>query len=465
MSTVKPEPTTMNVVIVGAGMAGLMCALECHRNGLNVVVLEREQASNPRGDFVCIGPSVRRIVEKHWPTWLAEWEKNEWHADISYYKETGELIVGGFQFPRATGRIFLRPQLYQMMLDQAESLGIKIHFNAKVTRFFEEKDLAGVELADGSSIRGDVVIAADGVHSSSYKIICEEKVVAQASGYSVYRTSFPAEIALANPVVRERWGPDVEAGKEVFHFFIGPDCHANVLFGKDTVCWTLVHKENDQTSDESWNARLDPEDAIAEFQRICDWNPALLALVKATPPGGVTDYRLMWRNPQPKQTSPLGRVVQIGDACHSFFPTSANGAVQAMEDGASLAACLRIGGKESAGLSTKIHALLRFERVSCAQLMGFLQRKMLHNFTSESVAENPERVRRGPGKWIADHDCEQYAIDRYDEAKDHILSGSPFVNTNLPKGYTYTPWDIEHADEDFKSGRFNEELFVSGPDE
>lgn len=162
------------------------------------------------------------------------------------------------------------------------------------------------------------------------------------------------------------------------------------------------------TSGENWNARLDAKDAIAEFERISsDWHPALLALVRTTPKGGVTDYRLMLRDPQPRQTSPLGRIVQIGDACHPFLPTSANGAVQAMEDGASLAACLRIGGRGRIGLSTKVHSLLRFERVASAQLMGLLQCERLHHLTSEMVEQNPDGVRSGTGRWIGRHDSEK----------------------------------------------------------
>lgn len=152
---------------------------------------------------------------------------------------------------------------------------------------------------------------------------------------------------------------------------------------------------------------MNPEDAIAEFDKIGGWDPALMALVRTTPRGGVNDHRMMWRDPQPVQTSPLGRVAQIGDACHTFLPTSANGAVQAMEDGASLAACLRLGGKDRITLSTRVHALLRFERVSSAQLMGFMTRQTLHHADWEVIKNDSMKVRRGPGAWIGGHDVEQ----------------------------------------------------------
>lgn len=71
------------------------------------------------------------------------------------------------------------------------------------------------------------------------------------------------------------------------------------------------------------------------------------------------DFPLMWRNPQPKWASPGGRVIQLGDAAHTFLPTSGNGGTQAVEDATSLASCLHIGGKSNVPLAVKVHNLLR----------------------------------------------------------------------------------------------------------
>lgn len=89
------------------------------------------------------------------------------------------------------------------------------------------------------------------------------------------------------------------------------------------------------------------------------FHPAVSALIKTTPPDGVIDWKLLWRDPQANWTSPQGYVVQVGDSAHSFLPTSGNGATQAMEDGISLAACLQIGGKGGVGWATRVHNKLR----------------------------------------------------------------------------------------------------------
>ncbi|TVY75172.1 FAD-dependent monooxygenase fsr3 [Fusarium oxysporum f. sp. cubense] len=457
----KAAPNGVSVLIAGAGIAGLLCGLECYRNGMDVTLLEREPSSSPAGDFVVIGPSAKRIIQKNWPGWAKEWEKLQWNAEISYFKHSGEPVVGGFPFPKATGHLFLRPEIHKMMIAEAKRLDIKIVFNAKVVDYFEDEAKGGVELSDGRTLTADVVVAADGVHSKSWKLVLGDKPDQRSSGYSAYRTCYPAEIALKDPLVKKWWGPSIEAGKEVFQFFLGPDTHANILFGRDTVCWSVFHKDSNDTSEENWNAHLNADAAIAEFKKVAGWSPTILALVNTTPPGGVNDYRMMWRNPQAVQASPLGRVIQIGDACHTFLPTSANGAVQAMEDGASLAACLRLGGKEKIQLATKVHSLLRFQRVSCAQLMGFMNRQTLHHADWDAIKNDPIRIRRGPGWWIGSHDPEQYALDNFEAAASHITNKTPFENTNMPDDYQYKPWNIDEIEAEMRKPGFKpNEVFM-----
>lgn len=43
----------MDILIVGAGTAGLLLALECKRQGFNPVVLERLLRTEPLGMFGC----------------------------------------------------------------------------------------------------------------------------------------------------------------------------------------------------------------------------------------------------------------------------------------------------------------------------------------------------------------------------------------------------------------------------
>jgi hypothetical protein len=142
-------------------------------------------------------------------------------------------------------------------------------------------------------------------------------------------------------------------------------------------------------------------------------------------------------------------VIQLGDAAHSFLPTSANGATQALEDAISLAACVKLALKDNLGiaLATQVHNTLRYERTSCAQKAGWKNREMLHNQTVRTAAENenenPMKIAQLVGKWLHNHDAEAYVHEKWESCKVALETGRGFTNTNLPPGYTYQPWTID----------------------
>ena len=60
-----------------------------------------------------------------------------------------------------------------------------------------------------------------------------------------------------------------------------------------------------------------------------------------------------------------------------------------------------------------------------------------------ALAKNPESLLGKWGRWIWTHDPEKYAYDNFEKAKEHLIGGTPFVNTNIPPGYKYKPWNID----------------------
>jgi 2-polyprenyl-6-methoxyphenol hydroxylase-like FAD-dependent oxidoreductase len=98
---------------------------------------------------------------------------------------------------------------------------------------------------------------------------------------------------------------------------------------------------------------------IEGLDKTIKWDESFLGVMSQTPPQSVVDYKIMWRNPNPKWVSDGGLILQLGDSAHSFLPTSANGATQAMEDGISIAACLKLAGKNNISLATRLHTTLR----------------------------------------------------------------------------------------------------------
>lgn len=189
----------------------------------------------------------------------------------------------------------------------------------------------------------------------------------------------------------------------------------------------------------------------------------LQEVIQASPRDKITDWKLMWRDPQPSWTSPLGHVVQIGDAAHSFLPTSGYGASMAMEDAYSLAQCIRRESKDRLPIAARAHSLLRFvsnpnfvfrfarqltylqrfERVSCAQKIGFKNREVFHKTDWAAVAKDPKVLSRNWAPWLLEHDPEAYVDSQYDACVEHIEKGTPFKNTNAVPGFDYVPWNVQ----------------------
>lgn len=154
------------------------------------------------------------------------------------------------------------------------------------------------------------------------------------------------------------------------------------------------------------------------------------------------DWKLTWRDRQPIWTSPGSRVVQLGDAAHTFLPTSGNGGTQAIEDAVSLATCLTEAGCKRIPEATKVHNLLRFERVSCLQAFGVVNRQKVTTHAG-GKAKDTKSMQAHIGRWMLEHDPERYARDNHHQALACLQHGVPFQNNNTPPDLVHKPWTIE----------------------
>jgi 2-polyprenyl-6-methoxyphenol hydroxylase-like FAD-dependent oxidoreductase len=318
---------------------------------------------------------------KKWPGFM-ERARQEAAAPESTVKKFDGTLIGTFPIgdPTNPSLAIYRSKLHKCLYEYALSLNIPMVFNAGVASYFESQDdkLGGVVLSDGRTLTADLVVAADGVGSKSWELVTGKKEAPISSGFVLYRVTFPAAPALENPVIAAELGGGRRA-RALLH--AGPGAHVVSCLSGGEICWLMtcrvrfrrlhrwleasinkpiptdIKQEDSNESEENW---AQPTSTAKALQAVQGWDPYVTELIKATPDNTVLDWKLMWRNPQPQWTSPLGRVVQIGDAAHPFLPTSASGGTMAMEDAFSLTACLQVAGKEDVGLATKVHNKLRY---------------------------------------------------------------------------------------------------------
>ena len=414
-------------------------------------------------------PSAVSII-RHWPDMWRDMEEEQVNAAVSYEMHSGEHIYGpsvpSFNDPEHVADrkgpfvapAQIRRKFFRMLLRQVAKLGLKVDYGKCVRDYFEDRaaGLGGVVLENGESRTADIVVAADGLKSRSEILIAGQHTPSKSSGMSIFRTAYPRELAMQNETVRKRWG-DISS---VWEYWLGPGMYIGVFFSPDTVSWGFTPRDTTQgAATESWEPDTDPEEVVRGLLRAPDWDPAIPALVRTAPKGAIVHWPLLWRDLRREWTSPGARVVQVGDSAHSFIPTSGNGATQALEDAITLATCLQLGGgSRNAPLAAKIYNLLRYERVSCAQKMSFVNSQLKTATDWDIIRENPAQIRTRFPRWIFSHDPEAYAYRKYGQAFAHLVAGEEFANTNFPPGHRFVPWTIEEVYRDIEGRKRMEDL-------
>jgi 2-polyprenyl-6-methoxyphenol hydroxylase-like FAD-dependent oxidoreductase len=191
------------------------------------------------------------------------------------------------------------------------------------------------------------------------------------------------------------------------------------------------------------------------------WDEKLKAVIRSIPEGVIIDWKLLWRDPVKNWVTPSGRIAIVGDSAHPHLATSGQGAAQAIEDGATIAALLDRAGKDIPlafraferlrYISLLIYyvmfanalTMIRYERTSLTQRMGWELRQVWHQTDWAAVRANPDLLKMPQPAWLFGGDAEKYAYDNYDAVVEHILKGTPFTSINVPEGYVHEEWTIE----------------------
>ncbi|KAH8892759.1 putative monooxygenase [Thozetella sp. PMI_491] len=457
----------ISVLIVGAGPVGVFTALECWRKGHSTRIVERHSASVTQGDFFTIAPQVIKQIQT-WPEMVEENERIAPDPWVSYHKSNGELLTGPEPFDWASQlkststdetqgyptRIYRhnRPKFLNMLVSQLRRVGIDVEYEHRVVEYYEDEDKAGVILDSGEKLEADIVVAADGIGTKSHKLVNGHDIRAWSSGLASFRSAFSAGVVTSDPELNSHFRV-LDNGHPHIQMWHGQGCQVMFFRTEDTMCWLLMHKD-DGTSTEFWHATVEPEAALQHLAKVApDFPEYAKKLIKSTPTGALFDWKIMWRDPQEVTVSPRGRVVQVGDAAHTFLPSSGNGANQGIEDGIVLANCLQLGGKENISWSTRVHSKLRFERVSSCQKLGFINHQKRTNPNIKAIEKDPKKLKSEVGQWLWRHNPEEYTHQNFTNALDHVKNGAPFQNTNIPAGYVYKPWKVNELMAEIEAGK------------
>jgi salicylate hydroxylase len=332
----------LKIAVVGGGIGGLVAAVSLRREGFAVDVYEQAPQLTQIGGGINMAPNATRVLYR---LGLGDGlEREGVQPDDTHQRRWDD----GRTLQRAPLNPLCR-DLYgapHITIHRADLLGViaagfpaeHVHLGHRLVGLAETGEQVESWFDNGAHVAADILVGADGIHSAVRALLFGAEVP-QFAGCVAYRGLIPAE-RLTDPGLErasQSWlGPEA-------HLVHYPVSRGQLL---NFVGWT----EHDSWNREDWTDRATVARALAAFE---GWHPQIRRII------GAAETCFIWalfdRDPLPSWS--VGRVTLLGDACHPMYPFMAQGAAMAIEDSATLAACLAAGAADPAA------ALLRYERL------------------------------------------------------------------------------------------------------
>jgi 2-polyprenyl-6-methoxyphenol hydroxylase-like FAD-dependent oxidoreductase len=329
----------VKVIIAGAGIGGLTLALMLHRRGISCALYE--QASEVREVGVGINTlphAIRELAELGLlPALDAAGVRTH---ELLYMNRTGQVVwreprglAAGFEVPQFS---IHRGRLQKLIHDAVlERLGPgAIRTGAKLKGFVQDEGgvtahfTDSVDGASSQTVRGEVLVGADGIHSVVRERHARGQGLPNWNGVMMWRgaADFPAFLGGRSMIIAGGMGA------KLVLYPIG-DGQAP---GARLTNWVVTARVSDAAHPpgrESWSRRGRLDEVLPYARRYAIPGFDVVSLIRST--ASFYEYPMCDRDPLPRWSH--GRVTLLGDAAHPMYPVGSNGASQAILDARALA--------------------------------------------------------------------------------------------------------------------------------
>jgi salicylate hydroxylase len=402
----------LTAAVIGGGIGGLAAAAALTRAGIEASVYEQAPALGEVGAGVLIGPNSVRLLHRLGLASAID-EVGGWVGEGStYYRHDGTRVApvmttdssgwaAMYGMHRAdlvdvlsraipAGRI--HPGHRAVSFDQpsasAQQTGSgRQTASAQQTASGQGTPRPRVSFENGAVAEADLVIAADGIHSTLRRFVTGQSTPV-FSGSAAYRG-----------VLDSARVPEWPA--RVFQVWMGRGRHIIVFplrAGRmlNFVCFVPADGE----MRESWSAPGDPDALRAAFEGFAAPVTGLLGQIDSTFWWGLYD-----REPLAEWTS--GRLALLGDAAHPMLPHLGQGANQSIEDAFALAAVLKDAAAADVPGALRRYAQVRRRRTDVVQANSRRNGERYDQVNRTADGRDRELIdARTLRAWIYDYDVE-----------------------------------------------------------
>jgi salicylate hydroxylase len=397
MST-KPVRTA----IIGGGIGGLAAAHALIRRGVDVTVYEQAPALGEIGAGVFIYPNSLRQLERMGLGDALAKVGARVGSGSEYYRMDG-TVVGKILTTDSSGWNGMYGMHRADLLDAlANALPRNVVRTGHRCIGFDENDrTAQLQFDNGNKAEADVVIAADGIHSTMQKYVVAPSPP-EYSGSRAYRG-----------LIDRRKLPDWR--KEAHQVWMGDGKHFMVFPVRrgELLNYVGFVPTQNQTI-ESWSAIGDRDELSASF---AGWDPRVVELLDKV------ETCFWWglydRSPLPSWTK--GRLALLGDAAHPMLPHLGQGANQAIEDGFALAVFLQGRQADEVGDILPRYETFRRARTDLVQAEA-RKNGLRYDSRSGSLEQRDKEIANAAilRKWLYDYDVEKAAMADLSESRTAV---------------------------------------------
>jgi 2-polyprenyl-6-methoxyphenol hydroxylase-like FAD-dependent oxidoreductase len=327
------------VIVVGGGIGGLTAALALGRAGVEAALFERAPELREIGAGISLWANATRalkglgVYEEVRDAGAADigGELRSWRGEMFLRIPAEDLRERFGEANLAVHRADLQGALFSSLPPGTVRLG------AEFTGFEQDDEGVLARFADGREERGDLLVGADGLHSSVRAQLFGEGEPRYA-GYTAWRGVAGAGSLLPEGIGINLWGRGSEFGL--------------VGIGRGRFYWFATKNAPEGQAESAAGRKREVLDLLSGA-----YQPARAA-VEATPEPEILRNDIYDRKPASRWG--VGRVTLLGDAAHPMTPNLGQGACQAIEDAVVFARCL--GGGEAKSASLRLYEERRVRR-------------------------------------------------------------------------------------------------------